>query len=370
MGLLQQLDDAPGHLKATLQGQQGSGKTLTAVNIAKVLHKYFNSQRPVAFFDTEKGSDYIAAHLEEGTGHKPLRVKTRAFSDLIEVVNECVAGASDILIVDSITHVWRELQDAYMKALNSNRRFAKARMDIQDIMQIKKQWEPWPDLFLNSNLHILVCGREGNEWGHEENEETGKKDLVTTGKKMKVEGEFGYEASLMISMKAQQIQDAIVKHKGGARERRPRQILNVATVLKDRFDMMNGQEFEMPTGEEFLPFIEKLRPNAERPIDMSVKSHQQIDHNGDDAFRREKRDREILLEEIQGEMTRVYPGTSAKEKAAKLELIERAFETRSWTRIEGYGPERLRQGLAFIRDALKAIKPDEAKPADQDSASN
>lgn len=360
MGLLQVIDDAPGYVKATFQGPQGSGKTRTAVELACKTREMFGSQKPIAFYDTETGSDYIADLIAERTKLKPVRVKTRAFSDLRAVVKECVDGAADILVVDSITHVWRELQDSYMRKINEGRRYQKNRMDIQDIMQIKKLWEPWPDEFLNTPLHVIVCGREGNEWGNEENEETGKRELVQVGKKMKVEAEFGYEASLMVAMSAEQISAAVVKKKGGAKEKRPRRIINVATVIKDRFDTMNGQAFEFPTGDDFLPFLQKLNPQAHRPMDNSVKSHGEMPPLNDDGWTHEKRGRVIACEEIQAALLSKYPSQSAEHKYAKAALIKHLFNTGSWTKVEGMSSTELKNGLA---DLLRLLE-DEAALAD------
>lgn len=353
MGLLQVIDDAPGYVKATFQGPQGSGKTRTAVELACKAHEVFGSKKPVAFYDTETGSDYIADLIKERTKMPPLRVKTRAFSDLLDVVRECVDGAADVLIVDSISHVWRELQAAYMARVNQNRRSPKQRMDIQDIMKVKELWAPWPDDFLMSPIHIAVCGREGNEWGHEWNEETGKSDLVQTGKKMKVEGEFGYEASLMVAMSIEQVAGGMVKKRGGAKEKQERRLVNIATILKDRFDVMNGQVFEMPSGDVFLPFLEKLNPAAHRAMDNGVKTTNTLPPLNDDDWQHEKKARAILCEEIQGELTRVYPGQTAKEKAIKLALINKAFQTRSWTKVESLHSEVLREGLKTIRTTLE-----------------
>ncbi len=353
MGLLQVIEDAPGFVKATFQGPQGSGKTRTAVELACKTREFFGSKKPIAFYDTETGSDYIADLIKERTGLAPVRVKTRAFSDLRQVVGECVDGISDILIVDSISHVWRELQAAYMQKINENRRSPKQRMDIQDIMKIKELWGPWPDDFLQSPIHIIVCGREGNEWGHEWDEEKGKSELVTVGKKMKVEGEFGYEASLMVSMRIEQIEGGTVKKRGGKKEQHERRLINIATILKDRFDVMNGQVFEMPTGDVFLPFLNKLVPGAHRPTDTAVKSAASMPQVDDGDWNYEKRQRAILCEEIQGEITKYYPGQTAREKSIKLALIERAFDTRSWTKVETLNSEALRTGLLLIRKAME-----------------
>ena len=365
MELLQVIEDAPGFVKATFQGPQGSGKTFTAALLACTAQKMFCPGKPVAFYDTETGSDFVAKLLENGTGRKPLRVKTRAFSDLMKTVHECIDGAAGVLIVDSITHVWRELNAAYMAKVNERSRYPKVRLDIADIMQIKELWYPWPDLYLNSPLHIIVCGREGNEWGREENEETGKSDLITVGKKMKVESEFGYEASLMVSMAARQINEARVKKaKNAPVWHRPRSIVNVATILKDRYNKMNGEVIEYPTGESFLPHLEDLNPALHVGVNMDVKSNKTMPDTGDDGWGYEKRNRVIACEEIQGLLVKFYPGQTAKDKAAKSALIERAFKTRSWTRVETLDSGTLRAGLIKLTAVLDDPAAFEAELAD------
>lgn len=58
------------HLKMSLQGQPKSGKSHTASLVAIGMHKYRNLDpvsQPVAFFDTEPGSDYVK-HLFDEAG--------------------------------------------------------------------------------------------------------------------------------------------------------------------------------------------------------------------------------------------------------------------------------------------------------------
>lgn len=365
MGLLKVIDDAPGYAKIGLQGPQGSGKSRTATNIACVLHKVTGSKKPIAFFDTESGSDYLKDLIKEKTGMEPLRIKARAFSQLMEVMQECRAGASDILIVDSITHVWREIQSAYMKRVNEGLRWEKTRMDIQDIMQIKKIWEPWPDEYLTSPFHVLVCGREGNEWGHEEDAETGKKELIAVGKKMKVEGEFGYESSLIMSMHSEQIARRTIRNKKTkTAKKEPTTIKIYATVLKDRFDLMNGAVFENPTGEEFLPFIQKLQPTAHGEVDTTDHSMSSLPEM-DGGYMKAKTDRQILVEKIQAELVGIWPGQTAVEKKARNDAFKQYFGTGSWTEIEKRLPmTRLGEGLA----SLAAFATEHRHQADPDVA--
>lgn len=349
MGLLKVIEDAPGFVKASFQGPQGSGKSRTAVELACTTHRVFGSKKPIAFFDTEGGSDYLSQLIEERTGIKPVRVKTRAFSQLLEVARECRTGAADILIVDSITHVWREIQASYMARINEGRKYEKTRMDIQDIMAIKTQWAPWPDEFLNSPVHIIICGREGNEWGHEEDEESGRRQLVAVGKKMKVEGEFGYEASLMVSMHAEQVAAATIRKRNKTTEKRPSTIVNVATILKDRYDIMNGQMIEMPSGDDFMPFLERLNPQLHHEVDTRNHSVGSMPES-DGGYNREKTDRQILVEKIQNEIASLYPGQTSAEKKARIDLMKRYFNTNSWTEIDKRVPvQLLGEGLAQLQ---------------------
>jgi hypothetical protein len=70
-----------------------------------------------------------------------------------------------------------------------------------DANPIKTIWNSrWAGKFLNSPLHFVIAGRAGYESDIEENEETHKKELTKTGIKMKTEGEFGFEPSLLIQM--------------------------------------------------------------------------------------------------------------------------------------------------------------------------
>ena len=350
MGLLRVIDDTPGFLKATFQGKAGSGKSRTATELACYVRNFFKSTKPIAFFDTEKGSDYLQPLIEKRTGQKPLRVKSRAFSDLMQVVQECIDGAADVLVVDSITHVWRELQESYLASINKNAKYPKKRMDIQDIMRVKQLWQPWADVFVNANLHILVCGREGAEYGTQEDEETGKRELVQVGQKMKVEGEFAYEGSLMIAMEALQNPSKIVKKKRGFNtftEREARNVVNMATIIKDRFDVINGKTFEMPGGEDFLPYLEQLRPGTDRPVDTGLNTFGKI-ADAVNAYDQEKRERAILCEEIEAALVATWPGQSAEAKKLKVETVQQAFGTGSWTKVQNLPSNQLRAGLEVV----------------------
>lgn len=330
MGLLQRMGGGQGYLKAGIQGFAGTGKTYTATLIAVGLRDLMKLEGPIAFFDTEGGSEYIAQKVKKETGKDLIGVRSHAFSDLLNVVNECEKEKVSVLIVDSISHVWEELKSSHLTRVNENlkRRNRPQRwtLEFQDYAPLKLKWSEWTSAFLNSKLHIIFCGRAGFTYDHETNEDTGKKELKKTGTKMKAESEFGYEPSLSIEM--ERING---KHR--------------ATILKDRFDRINGQSFDNPTFATFLPHIGNLVPGAHAPIDTSLKTEPLVDEEGNDDRKR----REILCEEIKAQLMRGFGTRSDADQKAKADVLDNVFDTRSWTKVETMNVDRLRDGLARIR---------------------
>lgn len=344
--MLEKFGTGQGWLKAGFLGFPKSGKSYTGSLLAIGLCEYMKLDKPVAFFDTEGGTEYLVPLFKKAkielTG-----IRARSFSDLMALAQEAEKEAS-ILIVDSITHPWRELCDSHLKQINEQlakkQKPPRTRLEFPDWNKIKENWGRWTDFYLNSRLHIIICGRAGFEWEMQDREDGPGKDLIKTGVKMKVESEFGFEPSLLIQM--ERVQE-IDEH-----GRQKRAFVHRATVIGDRFAVIDGATCDDPGFEFFLPHIELLRPGAYAPIDTAVKTDTGVDEQGDDAFTRERRLKTIALEEIQGELLRFYPGQTTEHKTAKAELISSVFDTRSWTKVEGMGLERLKKGLAEIRARL------------------
>jgi len=346
MGLMKPMGTGQGYLKAGFLGFAKSGKTYTAMLLALGTRALFGLDGPIAFFDTEGGSEYVAENIKALTGKDLIGVRSRSFSDLVAVAREAEKEGVSVLIADSMTHVWRELCDAHLKSINEGRKKKnlgpRYRLEFQDWGIIKGKWAEWTDLYLNSKLHIVIAGRAGFEYDYEENEETNKKELIKTGIKMKTEGEFGFEPSLLVEMER-------VQKLGDKTE-----FLHRATVIGDRFGVVDGAQRDNPTFDFFKPHVMKLTPGAHAPIDTEIKTDLGVDQDGDAQWQREKRERTILCEEIQGELLRHWPGQTKEEKQAKLEAIEKAFGTRSWTRVES------KVSIMDLRNGLKVLKGDTA----------
>lgn len=318
-------------LKAGFMGFTGTGKTYTGVSVALGLHRLCKSQAPVYFLDTETGADWQRSRFAEA--HIELRVaKTRAFKDLVPAVMEA-ENANAILIIDSITHFWREITESYMREKR------RQRLLFQDWAWLKTRWGEFTDAFVNSSVHIIMCGRAGYEYDFFE-DDAGKKELEKTGIKMKAETETGYEPSILVLMSRHQRFDA--DH--------PEQTKTVrfATVLKDRGGVLDGKVFQNPTFEDFLPHIECLNLGGRQVgVDTSRNSTALVPpDSGEGRLRREQIT--IALDEIKECLVKHHPGQSADAKRTKGDILEEIFGTRSWAKIETYALEELQVGRDLV----------------------
>jgi hypothetical protein len=330
MTLFSKAENTSSFLKMGIMGFAGSGKTYTATSVAIGLHKLAGVKKPIFFLDTETGSDWVKPRVE-AAGIELFTAKTRAFCDLLEAVPEAEASSS-LLLVDSLTHFWVELTDAYMRGKK------RTRLQFEDWAYLKSEWRKFTDAFVNSNLHIIVCGRAGFEYDYSVDEETGKKQLEKTGIKMKAEGEMGYEPSLLVLMEREMdMASKTNKH--------------FAKVVKDRATLLDGKEFPDPTFENFLPHIQLLNLGGRHlGVDTTRTSVSMIPA---DVRDNRATQRKIVLDEIESLIVIHYPGQSAEDKKTKKELLRTHFQA-SWTEMDAVMPlERLRKGYDTLHFSLE-----------------
>lgn len=333
--LLKKAVNQQAYLKAGLFGFAGSGKTYTAGEIALGLAKLHANGKPVAFMDTETGSDYLIPRFEkEGV---PLVVaKTRAFSDLLKIVDEAQKDCS-VLIIDSISHIWRDLTHSY------TRKMKRSRLTFGDWGILKQEWGEFTDLYLNSQVHILMCGRAGYEYDYFRNDD-GKMELTKTGTKMKVETELGYEPSLLLEMER-------VKEEG------KKSWTHKCYVLKDRTDLIHGKVFNNPKFKDFLPVIQFLNIGGEHlAVDTSRTSEALFDGNGNTDRSLWYKRRDIAIEELQNELFLTFPGQGPEAKKQRLELFKSIFNTTSWEAAREMDTEFLEEGLRKLKEQVEEIK--------------
>jgi len=329
MGLFKEAKNESAFLKMGFYGPNKSGKTFTAALVAIGLYKLIKAKKPVGFVDSETGSDYVSPKFKaEGV---PLRtIKTRSFETLAEAIPEAEKECS-ILIVDSVSHYWDDTMDTYMKEKGVSRIVGPLPW-----MAIKGVWRKgFATPFVHSSLHIIICGRQGDVWEDEIDEE-GNKELKRTGTKMRTEKELGYEPSLLVEMSIKR--DVTMK-----------KMIHRAFVEGDRFDIMTFNQFDDPTFEDFLPHIKALNLGGDHRAFDQGEGSGKVFATDNSEYAHAKR-RKILLDEILEEIKYRYPGQSAEDKKSRAELMMELFETKSWPKVEEVKDE------AQLMNALATLK--------------
>lgn len=355
MSMLKPATNKVAFAKVGIYGTAGTGKTRTATEIAIGLHKAIGSKKPIAAFDTEPAFSFVLPLFQAAGIELLVADESRALVDLMKFMNEA-EKVCDIVIIDSITHVWRDAQESFLARLNETRkkfnRKPLASLEFQHWRPIKAAWADFTDRFLSSRMHVIVCGRAGTIYEYQDKDDgSGKKELISVGSRMATEKELGYEPSLLIEM--------VIDRQDG-------RTINTAVIQKDRADKLNGQEIPMPNYARLKAHFQALNIGGEHFGSMEQRDSRamfpEADENGWDA---EKQRRIVLSEEIQGLMLKHHPSQSVEDKKAKGDLLEMFADTRSWTKIEDMHSDKLRAILDAMREHLEpppAPANDEGKP--------
>lgn len=341
MTLLKPVKFETAYLKMGIYGITGSGKTYTATIIAIALWHYIKKKlgkkpKPIGFADTERGSDFVYKRFKKELDETGFLVsKTRAFKDLLTIMNEAEEKCS-IQINDSITHYWNEMLKSYSDKHNIKR------LSLKHWPELKQTWREYSDRYVNSNLHIIMCGRSADIWEEVPDEED-VLELKKSGTKMKADGEMGYESDLLVEMKL---------HPVGPSSRK--KYVNRGWVNKDKFDVMNFQFFDNPTFESFLPHISLLNiGGAHRGVDTTRTSDDMFER-GESGYQK-ARMREGLLDRIKIEIEAIYPGRATQDIQDRRELARAIFDTPSWDQIKLLDVDKLSIGLTDIEKFKKEI---------------
>jgi len=98
-------------IKLALQGSAGSGKTMSALLLAKGLTN--DNLSKVAVIDTENGSSNLYDHLG---GYSVLNMEPPYTPEkYIQAIDICLEAGMEVIIVDSTSHCWDELIDFHSK---------------------------------------------------------------------------------------------------------------------------------------------------------------------------------------------------------------------------------------------------------------
>lgn len=341
MGLLKKAThNDTAFLKFGAYGFEGSGKTHVSVDIAIGL-ALAAKKKKVAFFDTETGSNF---HLErfDKAGIELHRHRGRAYIDLLSFMREIEDEQYACAIVDSVSHVWSDLQRSFMKSKNRNF------LQIQDWGILKWQWQEFTDLYVNCRQHVLLCMRAGNAYATERNEDTGRQESYVVDTKARVETEMGYEPSLFIEM---------IRVKKPGRNRKTKTTDKnyeiQAYVHKDRWRALQGKTIPWPTYKSFESHIKKLNLGGEH-VGVSTVDSVKIFENPDRSYEKRKVAKIHALETLATVLCLAeLDGTAAAKKLERNETLLQIFGVAGKTQMERLHIDDLVIGTGTLCDKFQ-----------------
>jgi hypothetical protein len=295
MGKFKRAEAQQAKLKIGHYGEQGSGKTLTALLFAEWLAQ--KEGKRVAIIDTERGSDFYAKPIPERSVHPAAfdfdALYTRSLYEAIDAVEQINPAEHGVLIIDSVTHLWEAAKEAYKGKMTS-----KGGIPVQAWGEIKKPYKRLMSLFVDGDFHAIVCGREGVMM-----EENADGEARVVGKRMKAEGETPYEPHILLRFHPARTPD------GG--------YLTQFFCEKDRSGILTGKWFANPTPAAIEPiygYLSGTQGKLGSLEDAAEKDTAAAEAKSD----RERADREALYEQIRKALSNA---STAEELRAAWSLV-------------------------------------------------
>lgn len=148
---LRQSERKQAKIKLALQGSAGSGKTMSALLLAKGLTNSDLSK--VAIIDTENGSADLYAHL----GNYNVLTLQPPFSPekYIEAIEVCEKAGMKVIILDSISHCWDYLLDFHSKLVGNS---------FTNWNKVTPRQKSFVDKILQTKAHVVATLRTKTDY--------------------------------------------------------------------------------------------------------------------------------------------------------------------------------------------------------------
>lgn len=151
-------------LRLNIASPSGFGKTYSALLLA---HGITNDWNKIAVIDTENDSASLYAHL----GNFKILSLVPPYSPerYMEAIHVCEQAGMEVIIIDSITHVWKGQGGLleYQNALGGR---------YQDWAKATPLYQKWLNAILQSSCHVITTNRKKQAY-----------NMITEGNKTKVE---------------------------------------------------------------------------------------------------------------------------------------------------------------------------------------
>ncbi|MCW5518488.1 AAA family ATPase [Aureitalea sp. L0-47] len=203
-------------IKLALQGSAGSGKTYSALLIAKGLID--GEFTKTAIIDTENGSADLYAHL----GNYNVVTLQPPYSPerFIEAISLCEKAGMEVIIIDSISHCWDYLLDVHSNMPGNS---------FTNWGKITPRQNAFVNKILQSNTHIISTMRVKQDYVL--NQKNGKMVPEKVGLKAIQRNDLDYEFTMVFDVDiAHQVKAS--KDRTGLFIDKPEFIINAATGKK------------------------------------------------------------------------------------------------------------------------------------------
>jgi Ni2+-binding GTPase involved in maturation of urease and hydrogenase len=142
------------YLRCALFGPSGSGKTMTALRMAKGIAEKMNV--PFAVIDTEARS---ASKYADRIQFVVDNLGKKTIDHYIASMDEAAKAGYKVLVIDSLSHAWRELTDEVDRITQ-----ASTKNSVLSWAKVNPKQKRLIEAILNFPGHIIVTMRSKTEW--------------------------------------------------------------------------------------------------------------------------------------------------------------------------------------------------------------
>ena len=314
-------------LKMALYGAAGAGKTFTSLRISEGLVQHTGKR--IAYIDTENGTAFYGQAVPQRCVHPEAFdfdvLYTKSITEVIAAVKALDQDTYGVLVIDSISHVWDACKNAFTGKLTK-----AGTVPLHGWTTIKRPYKDLLHLLLASPAHVLICGRQGNDFA--EDETSG--ELKNVGFKMRAEGETPYEPDVLIRMES---------HKASRKET----AVPLAHVEKDRTGILAGQSIPWPAFDNIARPLLGLLGTTQATVPTDDEVGQQ------DATVLAKQEIE-RQEPLGGVGRRVHRKAAQADAIGALERLGKELTPEVKSRLLGKDLARVRRAYATRLGLLKA----------------
>ncbi len=292
-------------LKVLLGGASGSGKSYSALRLATGIAKKCNSG--IAYIGTEGSRnkyyadefDYDLLELEE-----PFECEK-----YMKAVDDAVNASYKVLIIDSMTHEWKWLNDVHDKMPGNS---------FTNWGKLKPRHHKFMDKILTSPIHIIATARGKDDWVLEEKNGKQVPKKVGMGQQQDKDISYEYTVSLMIS-----------------------QDTHIASADKDNTKLFDGR-FEMLTENDGVRLYEWAN-KGEVPAPKK-----KIAENDDDYY---DEDYEDELKNLKKQIIKICTAAGGQENEELMETLKKFTKNGNPNALKDI--DKAKECLA----AVKKVKP-------------